>query len=137
MCLRSTEHASMIVIVVMSHRRTSVHCMIEKARATRSSLAYRDRSAWKEPTTSMYLSMTPIKIRSSVAMTICLVVGVSVPAVLARAIGVGPALAGSDWAATAVRLRGHNGSRFLFVCPAGGTTGRLWGAGMYTDDSSV
>jgi hypothetical protein len=70
-------------------------------------------------------------------MILCLVVGVSVPAVSARATRVGPALVGSDWAATAASLRGHNGSRFLFVCPAGGTTGRLWGTGTYTDDSSV
>ena len=85
----------------------------------------------------MHLSMKHIKLRSSVAMIICLVVGVSVPAVSARATRVGPALVGSDWAATAVSLRGHYGSRFLFICPAGGTTGRLWGTGTYTDDSSV
>src|SRR5207245_2797900 len=81
--------------------------------------------------------MKHLTLRSSVAMIIGLVVAGSVPAVSARTTQVGPTLVGSDWAANAARLRGHNGARFLFICPAGGPTGRLWGTGPYTDDSSV
>ena len=34
--------------------------------------------------------------------------------------------------------RGHNGTRYLYVCPSGGTVSvRLWGTNVYTDDSSV
>lgn len=42
-----------------------------------------------------------------------------------------------DWGATAGAFRGQNGSRFDYVCPAGGSLGSLWGSGVYTDDSSV
>lgn len=45
--------------------------------------------------------------------------------------------AGSGWKATALGLRGQNGSRFAFSCPAGGMAYRVWGTAVYTDDSSV
>lgn len=44
---------------------------------------------------------------------------------------------GSSWGSTATSLRGQNGSRFLYVCPAGGYLATVWGADVYTDDSSV
>jgi hypothetical protein len=46
---------------------------------------------------------------------------------------------GGDWAATATQLRGKNGSRFDYVCPADGkpSNSRIWGTDVYTDDSSV
>ena len=44
---------------------------------------------------------------------------------------------GSGWNATAVRLRGRNGERFGFSCPAGGPAGGVWGTDTYTDESSV
>src|SRR5260221_202315 len=48
-----------------------------------------------------------------------------------------PAPEGSDWVATAQSLRGKTGSRFVYVCPANGSRGRVWGTDVYTDDSSV
>jgi len=44
---------------------------------------------------------------------------------------------GSGWNKTAFGLRGHNGSRYAFSCPAHGTAYRVWGTTVYTDDSSV
>ena len=42
------------------------------------------------------------------------------------------------WSTQADALRGRNGERFTFVCPANGTaSSRLWGSGVYTDDSSI
>lgn len=42
------------------------------------------------------------------------------------------------WSTQANSLRGRNGERFTFVCPANGTaSSRLWGSGLYTDDSSI
>lgn len=53
----------------------------------------------------------------------------------------GPApggVAGTDWNATATSLRGRNGERFVFRCPATGTAGRgPWGGEVYADHSSV
>jgi hypothetical protein len=46
-------------------------------------------------------------------------------------------LSGIDWGAGAARMRGQNGARFDFACPALGQIGRVWGTGIYTDDSSV
>lgn len=44
----------------------------------------------------------------------------------------------ADWNTQANQLRGQNGQRYAYDCPAGGTlSGRLWGTGVYTDDSSV
>ena len=51
------------------------------------------------------------------------------------ALGAGP-VAG-DWGANPGSLRGQNGARFDFVCPAAGALGSVWGSGPYTDDSSV
>lgn len=46
--------------------------------------------------------------------------------------------ANASWAAQADSLRGRNGQRFTFSCPAGGpASGRVWGTNLYTDDSSV
>lgn len=48
-----------------------------------------------------------------------------------------PALGGT-WKATAKRLRGKVGRTFWFACPAPGTLGaRVWGTGVYADESSV
>jgi hypothetical protein len=44
---------------------------------------------------------------------------------------------GTD-ATQADSYRGQNGQRFTITFPAGGTlSGRLWGTGLYTDDSSI
>ena len=46
--------------------------------------------------------------------------------------------ANANWATQADTLRGRNGKRFTFSCPAGGpASGRVWGTDLYTDDSSV
>lgn len=43
-----------------------------------------------------------------------------------------------SWNTPADSLRGRNGERFTFVCPPNGAaSGRLWGSGLYTDDSSI
>jgi hypothetical protein len=53
----------------------------------------------------------------------------------------GPAagsVAGSDWLASATALRGRNGERFEYRCPAGGAAGRgPFGTDVYADHSSV
>ena len=41
------------------------------------------------------------------------------------------------WTATARFYRGADGTRYLTICPAGGTVARVWGSGPYTDDSYV
>jgi sugar lactone lactonase YvrE len=76
---------------------------------------------------------------AAVPMVVCLVAGARVPAMPARAAtaGAGTVPAGTDWTTTAASLRGHNGSRYLFVCPAGGTLSGVWGTQTYTDDSPV
>jgi len=43
----------------------------------------------------------------------------------------------TGWSQTASYLRGHNGVRYHFRCPAGGSLGVVWGTNVYTDDSSV
>jgi hypothetical protein len=43
----------------------------------------------------------------------------------------------ADWGTNATTLRGRNGQRFGFSCPAGGTAGRVWGTDVYTDDTSI
>jgi hypothetical protein len=46
--------------------------------------------------------------------------------------------ANPSWAAQADSLRGRNGQRFTFSCPAGGPAStRVWGTDLYTDDSSI
>ncbi len=46
--------------------------------------------------------------------------------------------ANANWATQADSLRGRNGQRFAYACPAGGSiSGRLWGTDIYTDDSSI
>ena len=43
-----------------------------------------------------------------------------------------------SWSTQATSLRGKNGQRVIYLCPAGGSySGRLWGTGTYTDDSSI
>lgn len=43
-----------------------------------------------------------------------------------------------SWSTTATSLRGRNGQRFTFTCPAGGSpSGSVWGTDVYTDDSSI
>ena len=45
--------------------------------------------------------------------------------------------AGGTWDATAKDLRGQNGQRATYTCPAGGQAFTVWGTDVYTDDSSV
>ena len=42
-----------------------------------------------------------------------------------------------NWGTDATSLRGRNGQRFAFSCPAGSLSGRIWGTDVYTDDSSI
>jgi hypothetical protein len=50
----------------------------------------------------------------------------------------GVRMGGGSWDAQADEHRGHNGTRYLYVCPSGGDVSvRLWGTNVYTDDSSV
>lgn len=43
-----------------------------------------------------------------------------------------------SWATQADGWRGKNGQRYVLQCPSGGTiSGRIWGTGLYTDDSSI
>lgn len=42
-----------------------------------------------------------------------------------------------NWSSDATSLRGLNGQRFTFSCPAGSLSGRVWGTDVYTDDSSI
>jgi hypothetical protein len=51
--------------------------------------------------------------------------------------GGGAGLGGSTWNADAKSLRGNNGKRYTFTCPAGGAPLTVWGSDVYTDDSSV
>lgn len=43
------------------------------------------------------------------------------------------------WGENASRLRGNNGTRYSFICPALGdaTPAAVWGAGTYTDNSAI
>ena len=43
----------------------------------------------------------------------------------------------TGWNLDVRALRGLNGQTFRFMCPAGGKRLTIWGAGVYTDDSSV
>ncbi|TAJ09996.1 MAG: hypothetical protein EPO61_04595 [Nitrospirae bacterium] len=44
----------------------------------------------------------------------------------------------ATWTTQANQWRGQNGRREMLTCPPGGpTAGRLWGADLYTDDSSI
>ncbi|MEM1042536.1 MAG: LCCL domain-containing protein [Bacteroidota bacterium] len=42
-----------------------------------------------------------------------------------------------SWTENAVSLRGNNGARYRFDCPANGTLRTVWGTDLYTDDSSI
>jgi LCCL domain len=44
---------------------------------------------------------------------------------------------GTDWGDTAIVLRNQPGSRFVYVCPAGGRKDQVWGTHIYADNSSV
>ena len=59
------------------------------------------------------------------------------PELFAAPGGTAPGQGGSGWGANASHLRGQNGKRFAYTCPAGGGAGTVWGSGTYTDDSSV
>ncbi len=48
-----------------------------------------------------------------------------------------PSLVMGSWQAEATRYRSQLGQMFLFLCPANGTFGQVWGTDTYTDDSSV
>jgi len=51
-----------------------------------------------------------------------------------------PAFAAQEisWSTQANSLRGQNGLHVSYFCPAGGSySGRIWGSGLYTDDSSI
>ena len=82
------------------------------------------------------------------ALTVAAVATVSIPAatatptlapsvVSAGTLPTSSVQAGYGWDATAASLRGRNGQRFVFGCPAGGSPHRIWGTDLYTDDSSV
>jgi hypothetical protein len=47
-----------------------------------------------------------------------------------------PMVSGTDWDDSARFLRGQSGT-FVFVCPAAGRKGQVWGTDVYTDNSSV
>ncbi len=49
----------------------------------------------------------------------------------------GVKMGGGGWATTASTHRGHNGERYSYLCPSGGTAATVWGTNVYTDDSSV
>jgi hypothetical protein len=49
----------------------------------------------------------------------------------------GVKMGGAGWNTTAAAHRGHNGSRYRYVCPSGGNLATVWGTNIYTDDSSV
>ncbi len=52
--------------------------------------------------------------------------------------GGGASATAIDWAKQADDLRGKNGERFSFGCRANGAaSGRIWGTGIYTDDTSI
>jgi hypothetical protein len=60
--------------------------------------------------------------------------------VISGTAGVGPAgvkVGGAGWDAKGNLHRGQNGSRYVYVCPSGGTPQTVWGTNTYTDDSSV
>jgi len=43
-----------------------------------------------------------------------------------------------SWSTQANSMRGQNGQQFAYFCPPGGElSSRLWGTGIYTDDSSI
>ncbi len=48
-----------------------------------------------------------------------------------------PGEGGRTWNADAKSLRGSDGERYTFTCPANGAASTVWGTGVYTDDSSV
>jgi hypothetical protein len=61
-------------------------------------------------------------------------------AIVASTAGGGQAgvrMGGLGWTATVRPYRGADGTRYLTICPAGGTVARVWGSGPYTDDSYV
>jgi hypothetical protein len=49
----------------------------------------------------------------------------------------GVKMGGGSWTANAITFQGKYSSKFLFICPAGGRIGTVWGTNIYTDDSSV
>src|SRR5262245_44000768 len=49
----------------------------------------------------------------------------------------GVKMGGGGWQANATSFRGLNGSRFQYVCPGGGRIQTVYGANVYTDDTSV
>ena len=49
----------------------------------------------------------------------------------------GVKMGGGGWTDDVDAHRGSNGSRYRYVCPAGGTADRVWGTNVYTDDTSV
>jgi len=79
------------------------------------------------------MSVSPPTRRAAVLLAACL----AVSTVLAPRVARAAAPVGLDWSATATSLRGQNGLRFTFVCPADGVADNLWGSDTYTDDSSV
>ena len=42
-----------------------------------------------------------------------------------------------EWSTRMTQFRSRIGQEFVFLCPANGRTGSLWGTGTYTDDSTV
>ena len=52
-------------------------------------------------------------------------------------VGGAPPTIPATWNLTAVEYRGQNGRQFTFSIPPGGKLSRVWGFGVYTDDSSI
>jgi hypothetical protein len=57
---------------------------------------------------------------------------------VARGGGVsGAAMGGGSWSENPTAYLANIGARYVYLCPSGGTQGRVWGTGTYTSDSSV
>ena len=75
----------------------------------------------------------PIVIAATVAIAGVLVLVPFAPASVRHA----GAQADTGWSAVAKDLRGRNGERSTFTCPANGQAFPVWGTDIYTDDSSI
>jgi hypothetical protein len=79
------------------------------------------------------------RVRPPIAITaIAAIAGVLVlvPSAVASVRHAG-ARADTGWSTTAKDLRGRNGERSTFTCPANGQAFTVWGSDTYTDDSSI
>ena len=80
----------------------------------------------------MYLKFLTRSLKITVLTSLGLLLGISLYALPVQA-----SIQGA-WNTQADSYRGRNGQLVTFTFPGGGTTsGRLWGTGIYTDDSSI